>query len=43
MEFSGIGVAICGPTDNVIYELKKPLIGDRMNKSAVEIKALIEG
>ncbi|KAK3206066.1 hypothetical protein Dsin_020112 [Dipteronia sinensis] len=43
VEFSGIGVAICGPTDNVIFELKKPLIGDRMNKNAVEIKALIEG
>ncbi|KAL5765867.1 hypothetical protein ACOSP7_016484 [Xanthoceras sorbifolium] len=41
--FSGIGVAICGPTDNVIFELKKPLIGDRMSKNAVEIKALIEG
>ncbi|KAK0603425.1 hypothetical protein LWI29_004801 [Acer saccharum] len=37
VEFSGIG------TDNVIFELKKPLIGDRMNKNAVEIKALIEG
>ncbi|KAI9196318.1 hypothetical protein LWI28_022888 [Acer negundo] len=43
VEFSGIGVAICGPMDNVIFELKKPLIGDRMNKNAVEIKALIEG
>ncbi|KAK1587731.1 hypothetical protein Q3G72_016241 [Acer saccharum] len=43
VEFSGIDVAICGPTDNVIFELKKPLIGDRMNKNAVEIKALIEG
>ncbi|KAK1588345.1 hypothetical protein Q3G72_022372 [Acer saccharum] len=43
VEFSGIGVAICGPTDNVIFELKKPLIGDRINKNAVEIKALIEG
>ena len=31
VEFSGIGVAICGPTDNVIFELKKPLIGDRLN------------
>ncbi|KAK1588278.1 hypothetical protein Q3G72_021593 [Acer saccharum] len=43
VEFSGIGVAICGPTDNVIFELKKPLIGDQINKNAVEIKALIEG
>ncbi|KAK1588138.1 hypothetical protein Q3G72_020168 [Acer saccharum] len=43
VEFSGIGVATCGPMDNVIFELKKPLIGDRMNKNAVEIKALIEG
>ncbi|KAK1586267.1 hypothetical protein Q3G72_000639 [Acer saccharum] len=43
VEFSGIGVAICGPTENVIFELKKPLIGDRMSKNAVEIKALIEG
>ncbi|KAK1586492.1 hypothetical protein Q3G72_003102 [Acer saccharum] len=43
VEFSGIGVATSGPMDNVIFELKKPLIGDRMNKNAVEIKALIEG
>ncbi|KAK1587846.1 hypothetical protein Q3G72_017393 [Acer saccharum] len=43
VEFSGIGVATSGPTDNVTFELKKPLIGDRMNKNAVEIKALIEG
>ncbi|TXG73905.1 hypothetical protein EZV62_002484 [Acer yangbiense] len=43
VEFSGIGIAICRPTDNVIFELKRPLIGNRMNKNAVEIKALMEG
>jgi hypothetical protein len=40
---AGIGVAICDPNDKLIFEVRKPLIGNGMSKSAAEAKALIEG
>lgn len=43
VSLSAIGVAICDQMDNLIFELKKPLIKSGLNKSAAETKALIEG
>lgn len=40
---AGIGIAICDPRDNLIFEMSKPLVGNGMNKVAAQIKALIEG
>ena len=39
---SGIGVAICDLSDNLIFEVSKSLIGNGTSKVAAEIKALIE-
>lgn len=39
----GIGVAICDPRDNLIFEVRKPLIANGKNKTSAEAKALIEG
>ncbi|XWS71332.1 hypothetical protein CRYUN_Cryun03dG0129200 [Craigia yunnanensis] len=41
--YAGIGVAICDFRDNLILEIKKPLIGVGLSKQAAELKALIEG
>ena len=38
-----IGVAICDPRDNLVFELRKPLFGKGLNKVAAYAKALIEG
>ncbi|KAI7749551.1 LOW QUALITY PROTEIN: hypothetical protein M8C21_021918 [Ambrosia artemisiifolia] len=41
----GIGVAICDSTDEIVYELKKPLDlieGERISRQCVEGQALIE-
>ncbi|XP_057750051.1 E3 ubiquitin-protein ligase RSL1 [Arachis stenosperma] len=40
---AGIGVAICDPEDNLILEVRKPLIGCGTSKIAADLKALIEG
>jgi len=40
---AGIGVAICDPNDNVIFQVRKPLVGNGMSKNAAEAKALIDG
>ncbi|KAF7823444.1 ATP-dependent RNA helicase DEAH11, chloroplastic isoform A [Senna tora] len=40
---AGIGIAICDPRDNLIFEMSKPMVGNGMNKIATQIKALIEG
>lgn len=40
---TGIGVAICDPRDNLIFELSKPLVGNGMSRQVIQIKALIEG
>lgn len=40
---SGIGIAICDPRDNLIFEVRKPLFGNGLNKTSAEAKALIEG
>lgn len=40
---TGIGVAICDPKDNIIFQLSKPLVGNGMSRQVTEIKALIEG
>lgn len=43
----GIGVAICDPRDNLIFEVKKNLEalidGERLSSEAAELEALIEG
>lgn len=39
----GIGVAICDPEDKLVFEMKKPLIGNERSKIVAEVKALIEG
>ncbi|XP_022756079.1 uncharacterized protein LOC111303867 [Durio zibethinus] len=41
--YAGVGVAICDFRDNLILEIKKPLIGVGLSKQAAELKALIEG
>ncbi|XP_050213188.1 E3 ubiquitin-protein ligase RSL1-like [Mercurialis annua] len=43
VNLGGIGVAICDPDDNLVFEIRKPLIGNGMGKQAIETKALIEG
>ncbi|EXB98576.1 putative E3 ubiquitin-protein ligase rbrA [Morus notabilis] len=40
---AGIGVAICDSRDNLIFEVRKPLLGNGLNKAAADAKALIEG
>ncbi|XP_019194897.1 PREDICTED: uncharacterized protein LOC109188733 [Ipomoea nil] len=39
----GIGVAICNSSDQLLFELSKPLLGSEFNRHCVEFKALIEG
>lgn len=41
--FGGIGIAICDPMNNLVFEISKPLIGNGRSKNAAEAKALIEG
>lgn len=43
VSLAGIGVAICDSKDNLIFELRKPLPCNGMNRQALEIIALIEG
>lgn len=40
---SGIGVAICDPRDNLIFEVRKPLFGNERSRHGAEARALIEG
>ncbi|PON62335.1 E3 ubiquitin ligase RBR family [Parasponia andersonii] len=40
---AGIGVAICDPRGNLVFELRKPLFGKGLSKLAAEAMALIEG
>ncbi|KAF5751523.1 E3 ubiquitin-protein ligase rbrA isoform X2 [Tripterygium wilfordii] len=40
---AGIGVAICDSRDNLIFEVRKPVVCNGLNKCAVAAKALIEG
>lgn len=40
---AGIGVAICDPGDNLILEVRKPLVGCGTSKVVADLKALIEG
>ncbi|KAL8029842.1 hypothetical protein ABFX02_14G249500 [Erythranthe guttata] len=39
----GIGVAICDSRDELLFELRKPLLGNDTSRRCVEIRALIEG
>ncbi|XP_027347133.1 uncharacterized protein LOC113858620 [Abrus precatorius] len=39
---AGIGVAICDPANNLIFEVSKSLLGNGTSKIAAELKALIE-
>ncbi|XP_059626741.1 E3 ubiquitin-protein ligase RSL1-like isoform X2 [Cornus florida] len=43
VSLTGIGVAICDSRDGLIFELKKPLLGDGKCRLVAEAKALIEG
>lgn len=38
-----IRVAMCNPKDDLIFEVRKPLIENEINKIAAKAKALIEG
>ncbi|KAF5930942.1 hypothetical protein HYC85_031815 [Camellia sinensis] len=40
---AGIGVAICDSRDGLIFEMKKPLLGNGRSRHGAEVKALIEG
>ncbi|XP_059430563.1 uncharacterized protein LOC132164147 isoform X2 [Corylus avellana] len=40
---AGLGVAICDPRDNLLLEVRKPLVGNGMSKIGAHAKALIEG
>lgn len=39
----GIGVAICDSRDDLLFELRKPLVAAGTNRRSAEIRALIEG
>lgn len=39
----GIGVAICDSRDDLLFELRKPLVATGTNRRSAEIRALIEG
>ncbi|KAL2541152.1 zinc finger (C3HC4-type RING finger) family protein [Abeliophyllum distichum] len=39
----GIGVAICDSKDELLFEWKKPVVGNGMSRQIVEMRALIEG
>ncbi|XP_057956587.1 E3 ubiquitin-protein ligase RSL1-like [Malania oleifera] len=39
---AGVGVAICDPKDNLIFELRKPLAEDGLGRELAELEALIE-
>ncbi|KAL5581187.1 hypothetical protein UlMin_013629 [Ulmus minor] len=43
IKVAGIGVAICDPKDNLIFEVRKPLPGNGLSKISADAKALIEG
>ena len=43
VRLGGIGVAIFDSRDDLIYELRKPLIGNDRSRWVAEAKALIEG
>lgn len=40
---AGIGVAICNPEDELVFEVKKHLVGNERSKIVAEFKALITG
>ncbi|XP_004295987.1 PREDICTED: uncharacterized protein LOC101290748 [Fragaria vesca subsp. vesca] len=40
---AGIGVAICDSRGNLVFEVKKPLIGNGLSRNSAQLKALIEG
>ncbi|KAM1309725.1 hypothetical protein ACFX13_006542 [Malus domestica] len=40
---AGIGAALCDPRDNLLFEVRKPLIGSGTSSSGAQLKALIEG
>ncbi|CAH9107400.1 unnamed protein product [Cuscuta epithymum] len=41
--YGGIGVAICDSSDQLLFELSKPFVGNGENRNCMELKALIEG
>ncbi|KAL6532658.1 hypothetical protein OROHE_014080 [Orobanche hederae] len=38
----GIGVAICNSNDDLLFELRKPSVGNGMGRNIIEVQALIE-
>ena len=42
IKVAGIGVAICDSKDNLIFEVRKPMPGNGLNKISANTKALIE-
>lgn len=40
---AGLGVAICDPRENLLLEVRKPLVGNGISKIGAHAKALIEG
>jgi hypothetical protein len=40
---AGIGVAICDPRESLLWEVRKPLVGNGMSKVRAHAMALIEG
>ncbi|KAL0436868.1 UNVERIFIED_CONTAM: hypothetical protein Sradi_0394700 [Sesamum radiatum] len=39
----GIGVAVCDSRDEVLFELRKPLVGNGSSRQGAEMRALVEG
>ncbi|KAF7153239.1 hypothetical protein RHSIM_Rhsim01G0220400 [Rhododendron simsii] len=39
----GIGVAICDERDDLVFEIRKPVVGSGRSRQVAEIRALIEG
>ncbi|KAK7262361.1 hypothetical protein RJT34_29930 [Clitoria ternatea] len=38
----GIGIAICDPSDNLVFEVSKSFVGNGTNKVVADLKALVE-
>ena len=42
-KLGGIGVAICDSRNDLLFELRKPVVSSGLNKNMVEFMALMEG
>ncbi|KAK6935998.1 Zinc finger, C3HC4 RING-type [Dillenia turbinata] len=43
VDLGSVGIAICDPHDNLVFELKRPMDVSGTGRKVVELKALIEG